>query len=60
MHYRELPNEIQKKLGTLPFNFLKYFDERFPKLMLVLYMFAATYLSKEVGVNEFFAVKSKH
>lgn len=55
MHYRELPANIQNRLGALPINFLKYFDEKFPKIMLVLYTFAATYFSKEMKVSSFFS-----
>lgn len=58
MHYRELPGEIQKRLGTIPGTFLGYFDERYPRLMVVLYVFAATHLPR-AGASGFFAARSK-
>jgi len=59
LHYRELPVEIQKKLGSLPAEFIQYFEEKFPRLMVVMYVFASTYFAKELGVSSFFSLANK-
>uniref|UniRef100_A0A8C2DRP6 Serine/threonine-protein kinase/endoribonuclease IRE1 n=1 Tax=Cyprinus carpio TaxID=7962 RepID=A0A8C2DRP6_CYPCA len=33
-HYRELPNEVQETLGSIPDEFVSYFTSRFPLLLL--------------------------
>uniref|UniRef100_A0AAR2JT89 non-specific serine/threonine protein kinase n=1 Tax=Pygocentrus nattereri TaxID=42514 RepID=A0AAR2JT89_PYGNA len=33
-HYRELPNEVQETLGSIPDDFVSYFTSRFPHLLL--------------------------
>lgn len=39
-HYRELPLEVQKKLGSLPEGFLHYFENRYPNLVTTCFFFA--------------------
>jgi len=39
-HYRELPLDVQKKLGSLPEGFLAYFESRFPNLVTTCFCFA--------------------
>ena len=36
-HYRELPPEVQRSLGTVPDQFVAYFTSRFPRLLLHAY-----------------------
>ena len=36
-HYRELPQEIQKILGSVPEGFDNYFSSRFPRLLIEVY-----------------------
>ncbi len=55
IHYRELPTEKQKLIGLLPAGFLRYFVSRYPRLMVVLYVFAATFVPKEMGISPAFA-----
>ncbi|XP_045704756.1 serine/threonine-protein kinase/endoribonuclease IRE2 isoform X4 [Phyllostomus hastatus] len=33
-HYRELPSEVRQALGDVPDNFVQYFTDRFPQLLL--------------------------
>lgn len=33
-HYRELPEEVQETLGSIPDDFISYFTSRFPQLLL--------------------------
>ena len=56
IHFRELTSEIQTLLGDLPFGFLQYFTVKFPKLMVVLYVFSATYLSHELNISPAFSL----
>ncbi|XP_030646250.1 serine/threonine-protein kinase/endoribonuclease IRE1 [Chanos chanos] len=37
-HYRELPEEVQETLGSVPDNFVFYFTSRFPHLLLHTYL----------------------
>ncbi len=36
-HYRELPLEVQRSLGSVPDQFVTYFTSRFPHLLLHVY-----------------------
>ncbi|XP_067859976.1 serine/threonine-protein kinase/endoribonuclease IRE1-like isoform X1 [Heptranchias perlo] len=36
-HYRELPEEVQETLGSVPDEFVRYFTSRFPHLLLHTY-----------------------
>ncbi|XP_071965916.1 serine/threonine-protein kinase/endoribonuclease IRE1-like [Antedon mediterranea] len=36
-HYRELPEEVKKSLGSIPDQFVQYFTSRFPRLLLHVY-----------------------
>lgn len=38
-HYRDLPDQVKAKLGSLPNGFLSYFKLRFPQLLLFAYYF---------------------
>lgn len=33
-HYRELPEEVRRTLGSVPDSFVQYFTNRFPRLLL--------------------------
>ncbi|KAL6780758.1 hypothetical protein ACKKBF_B11875 [Auxenochlorella protothecoides x Auxenochlorella symbiontica] len=46
-HFRELPLDLQERLGPLPHGFLAYFEERFPSLLLACYYFAVRHCSDE-------------
>lgn len=46
-HFRELPPELQQRLGPLPTGFLDYFTSRFPQLLLCCYYFAARWLASD-------------
>lgn len=53
-HYRELSEELQKHLGTLPDAFLAYFTSRFPKLLMHTYAVAETYCKDESNFKQYF------
>ncbi|XP_013384368.1 serine/threonine-protein kinase/endoribonuclease IRE1 isoform X2 [Lingula anatina] len=36
-HYRELPDEVKRSLGSVPDEFVTYFTSRFPKLLIHTY-----------------------
>ncbi|PRQ19336.1 putative protein kinase IRE1 family [Rosa chinensis] len=46
-HYRELPQEIQELLGTVPEGFDSYFSSRFPKLLIEVYNVLYKYCKEE-------------
>ncbi|XWS20830.1 hypothetical protein CRYUN_Cryun30bG0002800 [Craigia yunnanensis] len=46
-HYRELPQEIQELLGSVPEGFDGYFSSRFPKLLIEIYKVLYKYCKEE-------------
>ncbi|XP_044511209.1 serine/threonine-protein kinase/endoribonuclease IRE1b-like isoform X3 [Mangifera indica] len=46
-HYRELPQDIQELLGSLPEGFYNYFSSRFPKLLIEVYEVINRYCKEE-------------
>jgi serine/threonine-protein kinase/endoribonuclease IRE1 len=48
-HYRDLPQEVQQELGTLPSGFLNYFTSRFPTLLLYCYNVMALFVCHKVS-----------
>ncbi|KAM5545910.1 hypothetical protein V8D89_000036 [Ganoderma adspersum] len=57
-HYHELPDGVQKQLGTMPEDFLKYFTDRFPKLFLRVYnVVASSSLYTESTFRSYFELK---
>ncbi|XP_032242727.1 serine/threonine-protein kinase/endoribonuclease IRE1 [Nematostella vectensis] len=36
-HYRELPDEVKRSLGTIPDEYVRYFTSRFPRLLMHTY-----------------------
>ncbi|XP_010539031.1 PREDICTED: serine/threonine-protein kinase/endoribonuclease IRE1b [Tarenaya hassleriana] len=46
-HYRELPGEIQGRLGSVPEGFDSYFSSRFPKLLIEVYKVICRYCKDE-------------
>ena len=53
-HFRDLPEELQWELGTIPSGFLQYFCVRFPKLLLTSYIFAGAVCSQEPSFSKFY------
>ncbi|KAI3434469.1 hypothetical protein D9Q98_002546 [Chlorella vulgaris] len=53
-HFRELPIELQKKVGPLPSGFLAYFTSRCPGLLLTCYYFALKWCSHEPVLQPYF------
>ena len=47
MHYRELAADVQKDVGEVPVGYMKYFNAKFPTLMIALYRFAMKHLMLE-------------
>ncbi|CAF0862917.1 unnamed protein product [Brachionus calyciflorus] len=58
-HYRELPPEVLKSLGTLPDEFVCYFTSRFPKLILHVYE-AMQCCSEEPMLDVYYHFKEHH
>uniref|UniRef100_A0A4W3JZU1 non-specific serine/threonine protein kinase n=1 Tax=Callorhinchus milii TaxID=7868 RepID=A0A4W3JZU1_CALMI len=42
-HYRELPQDVQESLGSVPDDFVRYFTSRFPHLLLHTYRATSVY-----------------
>jgi len=36
-HYQDLPDDVKVQLGAMPDGYLKYFTDRFPKLLIHVY-----------------------
>jgi len=53
-HYRELPQDVQKKLGSLPEGFLGYFEKRFPKLVTTCFYFALKWYPGDSVFEKYF------
>ena len=53
-HYRELPVDVQKKLGSLPEGFLNYFEKRFPNLVTTCFFFALKWYPGDSVFDKYF------
>lgn len=58
-HYRELPQDVMRSLGTLPDEFICYFTSRFPKLILHVYEAMKT-CSQEPMLDAYYGHKEHH
>ncbi|XP_036368226.1 serine/threonine-protein kinase/endoribonuclease IRE1 [Octopus sinensis] len=52
-HYKELPEAVQKSLGSFPSEFIEYFTSRFPRLLLHTYK-AAVCCSNENTLSQYY------
>ncbi|KAK0577498.1 hypothetical protein LWI29_033989 [Acer saccharum] len=52
-HYRELPQDIQELLGTIPEGFYDYFSSRFPKLLMEVYNVVYRYCNEEEFLQKY-------
>ncbi|MFS8034228.1 putative protein kinase IRE1 family [Helianthus anomalus] len=52
-HYRELPNEIQELLGSVPEGFDVYFASRFPRLLMEVYIVMYHYCKEEEWFHKY-------
>ncbi|KAJ0445550.1 putative protein kinase IRE1 family [Helianthus annuus] len=52
-HYRELPNEIQELLGSIPEGFDVYFASRFPRLLMEVYIVMYHYCKEEEWFHKY-------
>ncbi|KAL1288739.1 hypothetical protein HN51_057221 [Arachis hypogaea] len=53
-HYRELPQEIQELVGTVPEGFNEYFASRFPRLLIEVYKVISKYCKEEQCFDRYF------
>ncbi|GAB1607689.1 serine/threonine-protein kinase/endoribonuclease IRE1-like, partial [Argonauta hians] len=53
-HYKELPEAVQRSLGSFPTEFIEYFTSRFPRLLLHTYH-AAVCCSNESTLSHYYA-----
>ncbi|XP_022852059.1 serine/threonine-protein kinase/endoribonuclease IRE1a-like [Olea europaea var. sylvestris] len=53
-HYRELPTEMQKLIGSVPEGFDRYFMTRFPKLLIEVYKVMYTHCREEEWFHKYF------
>jgi Ribonuclease 2-5A len=54
MHYRELALDLQLLLGPFPGGFVRYFTDKFPILMIVLFRYGVKYLKDEPRFKELY------
>lgn len=57
-HFRELPLELQKKVGPLPNGFLTYFAGRYPGLLMTCYYFTLKWCSSDPVFQPYFSESS--
>ena len=48
-HYRDLPEDVQRALGSVPSGFLAYFEARFPSLLMWAYRVMACFCLERLG-----------
>jgi serine/threonine-protein kinase/endoribonuclease IRE1 len=53
-HFRELPTELQARIGPIPDGFLNYFATRFPRLVVNCFYFALRWCSEEPVFTKYF------
>ena len=53
-HFRELPVKVQREVGAPPGAFYRYFEARFPGLLMHAYRFARRELAHEPAFRKFF------
>ncbi|DBA76306.1 TPA: bifunctional endoribonuclease/protein kinase ire1 [Trebouxia sp. C0004] len=53
-HFREMPPDLQQRLGPLPEGFLRYFTSRFPRLLMTTYKFAQHHCSSDPPLRDYF------
>nr|CAD1818781.1 unnamed protein product [Ananas comosus var. bracteatus] len=56
-HYRELPTELQEKIGSFPEGFDQYFSSRFPRLLIEVYKVMCMYCREEDSFSKYFESK---
>uniref|UniRef100_A0A1D1YZ31 non-specific serine/threonine protein kinase n=1 Tax=Anthurium amnicola TaxID=1678845 RepID=A0A1D1YZ31_9ARAE len=55
-HFRELPNELQELLGSVPEGFDNYFAFRFPKLLIEVYKVMYDHCLEDVSFQKYFKI----
>ncbi|XP_038883515.1 serine/threonine-protein kinase/endoribonuclease IRE1a-like isoform X2 [Benincasa hispida] len=53
-HYRELPEEIQELIGSIPEGFDDYFTRRFPRLLIEVYKVISWFCRQEECFQKYF------
>ena len=53
-HYREMPADVQKQLGSIPDGFLAYFETRFPNLVISCFYFALKWYPNDSIFKKYF------
>jgi len=53
-HFRELPTELQQRIGPIPDGFLDYFATRFPRLLVNCFYFALRWCPEEPVFTKYF------
>jgi len=58
-HFRDLPPDVQSKLGPVPEGFFKYFRDRFPKLFICTYVVIYEFVRHEEPFKLYFVKINK-
>lgn len=53
-HFRDMPSELQARLGPIPDGFLAYFASRFPRLLVTCYYFGLQWCADEPVFAKYF------
>lgn len=52
-HFREMPESLQRAMGPVPEGYYRYFNSRFPDLLMAVYVFAATHLADDLHLTKY-------
>lgn len=55
-HFREMPDHLQRAMGPIPDGYYKYFNSRFPDLLVAVFVFAATHLADDLHLTKYWPV----
>ena len=58
-HFRELPEELQARIGAIPDGFLNYFSSRFPRLLTTCFYFALRWCREDAVFTTYFPAGSE-
>jgi len=59
-HFRDLPPDIQSNLGPIPDGFFKYFQVKFPRLLICTYVVMHEFVRNEEPFKLYFINKKHH
>ena len=53
-HFNDMPDSLKEQMSPLPDGFYKYFNERFPYLLMEIFFIVEKHLKHEHVFNDFY------